>query len=120
MLRRSVLRGLAALIADGARLVGADAGYQAEIAGWRKEYDRDLRSEKGPLFLIARHNVPEGRAEIGSDASSSIKLPGRAPKRVGVIERRGDKVTFEPAAGIAVKLNGKGMSSQSALRTGVE
>jgi uncharacterized protein (DUF1684 family) len=119
MLRRSVLRALATLIAGGARLVGADASYQAEIAEWRKEYDRDLRSEKGPLYLIARHNVPEGRTEIGSDASNSIGLPSRAPKRVGVIERRGDKVTFEPAAGIAVKLNGKPISSQSALRTGV-
>lgn len=119
MLRRSVLRALSALIAGGARFVGADAGYVAEIAEWRKNYDRDLRSEKGPLYLIARHNVPDGRTEIGSDASNNVELPGRAPKRVGVIDHRGDKVTFEPAAGIAVKLNGKPISSQSALRTGV-
>ena len=110
MLRRNVFRAVAALVASGARLFGADPGYQAEIAEWRKNYDRDLRSEKGPLYLIARHSVPEGSSEIGSDPFSRIKLPDRAPKRVGAIEHRGDKVTFEPAAGIAVKLNGKPIS----------
>ena len=92
------------MIASGARLFGADPGYLAEIAEWRKNYDRDLRSEKGPLYLIARHGVPEGSSEVGSDPSSRIELPDRAPKRVGSIERRGDKVTFKPTAGIAVKL----------------
>jgi uncharacterized protein len=46
-------------------------------------------------------------------------LPDRAPKRVGAIVHRGDKVTFEPAAGIAVKLNGKPISGPATLRTGV-
>ena len=119
MLRRNVFRTAAALLAGGARLIGADVGYQAGIAEWRKKHDRDLQSETGPLYLIARHDVPEGRAEIGSDASSRIALPDRAPKRVGVVERRADKVTFEPAAGVAVKLNGKPMSGPAALRTGV-
>lgn len=109
---------VAALVSGGARLAGADAAYQAEIAEWRKKYDRDLRSETGPLYLIARHNVPEGRIEIGSDASSRIALPDRAPKRVGAVERLGDKVTFDPAAGIVVKLNGQPMSGPAVLRTG--
>ena len=117
-MRRNAFRAIAALVARESRLVGVDAGYQAGIAEWRKNYDRDLRSHKGPLYLIARHNVPEGRTEIGIDASSRVKLPDRAPKRVGTIERRGDKLTFEPAAGVVVKLNGKPMSGPAALRTG--
>ena len=119
MLRRNVLWVASALGAGGARLLGDNTVYDAEITEWRKNYDRDLRSEKGPLWLIGRHKVPEGRTEIGSDASSSIALPDRAPKRVGAIERRGDKVTFEPATGIAVKVNGHAMSGSVALRTGV-
>ena len=118
MRSRNVLIAAAILIVGGTRLVGNDR-YQAAIAEWRKNYDRDLRSEKGPLWLIARHNLAEGRTEIGSDASSTVKLPDRAPTRVGTIERLGDKVTFQPAAGAAVKLNGKPMSGPSALRTGV-
>ena len=118
MRRRNMLIAAAILVAGVTGLVGNDR-YQAEIAEWRKNYDRDLRSEKGPLWLIARHSVAEGRTDIGSDASSSIKLPDRAPKRVGTIERRGDKVTFQLAAGVAVKLNGKPMSGPAALRTGV-
>src|SRR6185369_5241075 len=100
--RRNAFRATAALVAGGARIIGAGDRYQAGIAEWRKSYDRDLRSEKGPLFLIARHNVPEGRTAIGSDASNRIALPDRAPKRAGMIERRGDKVTFEPADGVVV------------------
>ncbi len=120
MRRRKLLwaAAMAIAIAGGMRLVGDDR-YPAEIAEWRKNYDRDLRSEKGPLWLIARHTVAEGRTEIGSDASNHIKLPARAPKRVGALERRGDKVTFEPAAGIAVKFNGKPMTGPAALQTGV-
>jgi len=118
MLRRNVSWALMALVVGGVRLVGDDAGYQAGMAEWRKDYDRDLRSEKGPLWLIGRRDVPEGRTQIGSDASNRIELPDRAPKRVGDIERRGDLVTFKPAAGIAVKLNGQPMSGQTVLRTG--
>jgi hypothetical protein len=107
VLRRTVLSVAPALITGGARLLGAKPGYDSEIAEWRKSYERDLRSEKGPLWLIARHNVGEGRTEIGSDTSNTIPLPERAPKRVGTLDRRGDKITFEPTAGIAMTLNGK-------------
>jgi uncharacterized protein len=117
MLRRNVFRAVAALVASGDRLFGADHGYLAGIAEWRKNYDRDLRSDKGALYLIARHSVPEGSSEIGSDPPSRIELPDRAPKRVGAIERRGDMVTFKPTAGIAVKLNGKPISGPATLGT---
>jgi len=118
MRRRNAIRAVAALVAGGSRLAGADTSYRAEIAGWRKNYDRDLRSDKGPLFLIARHNIPDGKTEIGSDSSYRIALPDRAPKRVGAIERLGDKIMFAPAAGISVTLNGKPVTGPIALVTG--
>ena len=119
MVCRNVLSVAIVVFAGGARLLGEAASYRAEIAEWRKNYDRDLRSEKGPLWLIARHDVPEGKTEIGSDASNAIALPDRVPKRVGILQRQGDKVTFEPAAGIAVMLNGKRMAGPSVLRIGL-
>src|SRR5438046_400447 len=118
MLRRHVIRTMAALLPGGAAIGASNAWYEAEIAKWRKEYDRDLRSEKGPLYLIGRHDIPEGRTAIGSDPAGRIALPERAPKRVGVIERRGDTVTFEPAAGVVVSLKGKPVAGRVALRTG--
>ena len=118
MLRRAFVRGLAALPAVGSRLIRAAAGYEADIAAWRKNYERDLKSENGPLYLAGRFDLPEGRTEIGSGTSSGISLPDRAPKRVGWIERRGDTVTFEPAAGIAVTVNGKPAAGRVALRAG--
>jgi len=119
MVCRNVLPVAIVFFAGGARLLGEAASYHAEIAEWRKSYDRDLRSEKGPLWLIARHDVPEGKTEIGSDASNAIALPDRAPKRVGILQRHGDKIIFEPAAGIAVMLNGKRMAGPSVLRIGL-
>jgi hypothetical protein len=118
MVCRNVLPVPIVFFAGGARLLGEAASYHSEIAEWRKNYDRDLRSEKGPLWLIARHDVPEGKTEIGSDASNAIALPDRAPKRVGILQRQGEKITFEPAAGIAVMLNGKRMAGPSVLRIG--
>ena len=115
---RNLLWAGAILVAGGTRFAGSDR-YPAEIAEWRKNYDRVLRSEKGPLWLIGRHTVAEGQSSVGSEVSNRIKLPSHAPKRVGTVERHGQKVTFEPAAGVAVKLNGKPMTGRAALRTGV-
>jgi uncharacterized protein len=117
VVRRSVLSVVIALVAGGASLLGDNARYDVEIAEWRKNYDRDIRSKKGPLWLIARHNVPEGRTEIGSEAANGVPLPARAPKRVGTLERRGDKVTFQPVARVAIRLNGKPITGPSVLRT---
>jgi uncharacterized protein (DUF1684 family) len=119
MLSRNALAVVLVLFAAGARLLGDAANYRAEIAEWREKHDRSLRSAKGPLRLIARHDVPEGRSEIGSDPSNAVTLPSRAPKRAGIVQRQGDKVTFEPAAGAAVTLNGKPMTGPSVLRIGV-
>ncbi len=97
----------------------APPGYAEEIAKWRKDYDRELMSEKGPLFLITRDNLPEGISEVGSAPSSRVKLPDRAPKHVGNIERRGNEITFRPARGVAVNLNGKPLRGAALLRVGV-
>jgi uncharacterized protein (DUF1684 family) len=118
MLSGNVLSASILLFAGGARLLGDAASYRDEIAEWRKNYDRDLRSDKGPLKLIARHDVPEGRTGIGSDASNAVALPDRAPKSAGALHRQGGKVTFEPTAGIAVMLNGKRLAGPSVLRIG--
>jgi uncharacterized protein (DUF1684 family) len=98
-------------IAAAAALLAADATYQNEIAKWRKDYDRDMVSDKGPLHLIGRFNLPEGRSSVGSDASSRVRLPDRAPKLVGFVIRHGDKASFEPAPGLALKVSGKALAA---------
>lgn len=72
-----MLRAVAVVLATGERLIGTSSDYESVIAEWRKNYDIDLRSEKGPLYLIARVSSGEGRSEIGSDPSSRITLPDR-------------------------------------------
>src|SRR5689334_1652161 len=118
MTRRSVLRITSGTIAAGVTLIGENGGYPAEIADWRRKHELDVRSDKGPLLLIGRYDLTEGKNVIGSDASNSIALPQHAPKIVGTLERRGSVVTFAPAAGIDVTLNGKRMSGPAVLKVG--
>jgi uncharacterized protein (DUF1684 family) len=118
MLRRACYWAIVAPLAGGAQLISAGGEYGAAIAEWRKNYDRDLKAEKGPLYLVGQHNLREGRTKIGAGASRGIPLPDRAPKRVGSIERRGDRVTFVPAPGITVKLNGKPIGGPVVVRGG--
>jgi uncharacterized protein (DUF1684 family) len=115
MMYRYLLPVALVLWAGGARLLGDSATYLSQIAEWRKNYDRELLSEKGPLHLIARHDLPEGRTTIGGGESNDVSLPDRAPKRVGTLIRQGGKITFEPATGVAVLLNGKRVNGPSVL-----
>jgi uncharacterized protein (DUF1684 family) len=117
MLRNSLGWMVFALISCTVTVRGADGKYEADIAQWRLDRDRDLRSEKGPLYTIGRYRVAEGRMWLGSSPECHVVLPDRAPKRVGMVERHEDKVTFEPASGAMVTMKGKPVTDAIVLRT---
>jgi uncharacterized protein (DUF1684 family) len=119
MLSHAAIWTAAVLLSCGVAANAADGKNEADIAKWRLEHDQHVRSEKGPLYTIGRHRLAEGSKEIGSDSECSVILPTRAPKRVGVISRRDDKVTFEPAPGVAVTVDGKPVTGVTVLRTGL-
>ena len=88
-------------------LPAADSNYLQQIERSRKETDEFLRSSKSPLLLVGRFEVPEGASQIGSDPQSQVVLPERAPKHLGVIERRGKDITLRIADGAMASVNGK-------------
>jgi|SRR5579863_8639469 len=94
----------------------AEDAYRAEVEKDRRDTDEFLRSARSPLLLISRFSVNEGASTLGSDPKSTIVLPARAPLQVGTLVRRGDQVTFQPAAGASVSLNDKPISGLVALQ----
>src|SRR5947208_3419335 len=66
-----------------------------------------LTAEDGWLSVVGLAWLPEGEAPVGSAADAAVRLPPSAPARVGVLRRSGATVTFTPAPGSAIAVNGK-------------
>jgi uncharacterized protein (DUF1684 family) len=94
----------------------AAGDYVASIEAWRQEFDADLRTG-GVLLLIGRYQLEEGSVTLGSDAASTIVLPGSAPARLGVLTRAADVFRFEPAPQAAVTVDSKAVSGLTQLAT---
>lgn len=110
---------LSLLAAPAAPVVPAPtpaAEYAAGIAQWREQFDQDLRSQ-GWLALVGRYLLAEGESSIGSDASSTIVLPGGAPARLGTLRRHGRWIGFEPAPGTSATLDDAPFTGLAELTT---
>jgi hypothetical protein len=81
MLRRDVFHILPALLAGGARAVPAGAEYEAAIAEWRKNYDRDLKSDTGPCTLSDGTTYP--KAKLKSAVTHRAAFHSRIALRSG-------------------------------------
>jgi len=97
-------------------LIAAEDSYRAQIEKDRHDTDDMLHSPRSPLLLVGRFNVNEGKSTVGSDPASSIVLPPKAPAHVGTLTRRGDQISFEPAAGASIALNDKPISGSVVLQ----
>ena len=103
------------LVVLAVRVAGGVDAYVAEIQKWRQESNTVMRSEKSPLRLVGRFKVEEGASTLGSDPASTIVFPGRAPKQIGTITRRGQAFSFEPATGTQVAINGQPVTRSTVL-----
>jgi uncharacterized protein (DUF1684 family) len=91
----------------------ANNEYQNSILKWRQEVDNNLRRENGWLALAGLFWLRQGTNVIGSDPESDIRLPKRAPVRLGTFEFDGNNVTLNLEANLPVEVNG--VSTTSAL-----
>jgi len=87
--------------------------YVNSVLKWRHEVDTNLRRENGWLALAGLFWLRKGENIIGSDPTSDILLPARAPKRLGTFEFDGNNVMLNVEADLPVEVNG--MATQSAL-----
>ena len=80
--------------------------YENQILQWRaKKYD-DLVRENGWLALAGLFWLRKGTNVIGSDPESDIRLPQRAPWRLGTFEFDGNNVTLNVEANLPLEVNG--------------
>jgi uncharacterized protein len=97
-------------------VTAADDKYRAEIERDRRDTDEMLRSTRSPLLLVGRFTVKEGTSSTGSDPACTIVLPAKAPAHVGTLTRHGTVISFVPAPGASVSLNGKPVSTYVVLQ----
>jgi uncharacterized protein (DUF1684 family) len=76
--------------------------YKAEIDKYRKDRIAELTAPNGWLAVRGLFWLHDGANPAGSDPASEIKLPARAPKKMGVFTLANGAVTFtaEPGAGV--------------------
>jgi len=82
------------------------APYRAEIEKARAARVAELEADDGWLTVTGLLWLKPGRNVAGSAPGSDIALPAKAPKRLGVFELTGGKVTFTAEPGVTVTSEG--------------
>ena len=74
--------------------------YRDEILKYRAHREAELTADDGWLTVIGLFWLRTGANVTGSAAGSDVRLPAKAPARIGVFELRDGQVTFtaEPSA----------------------
>lgn len=76
-----------------------------------------MRDRQGPLYVIGRYRIENGRTTIGSGANCTICLPDRAPALLGTVDPTDGHVTFEPPRSASLTRNGKPVAGIKSLQT---
>lgn len=83
-------------------MLPAAESYQSEIARWREQQERELKSDTGWLTVAGLFWLKEGANTAGSAESNAIVLP-RGPAHLGEFKLHAGQVTFQPAAGVPLQ-----------------
>jgi len=89
----------------------ANHDYEQSVLKWRQEVDNNLRRENGWLALAGLFWLRKGLNLIGSDPESDIRLPQRAPARLGSFDFDGNNVMLNVEASLPVEVNGVATTS---------
>lgn len=93
--------------------------YEEQILQWRAKKYENLVKENGWLALAGLGWLKEGRNLIGSNPLCEVQLPDSAPTFLGVIEKKGRTIRFQPAEGVRVEVNGR-LAAKSLLKSDME
>ena len=81
--------------------------WEDQVAAWKQNRFNRLSREDGWLTLVGFAWLEEGPNRVGGDVASAVRLPaGKVAPTVGVLTRRGEKVTFTAEPGVEVTANG--------------
>jgi uncharacterized protein len=112
---RALIPAVAILIA-----VDVPASYRAEMEKYRQDRVAELTAPNGWLAVQGLFWLHDGTNTAGSDPSTEIRLPPRAPKRLGVFTMKDRTVTFTADPAAEVTAGGKPVSSFTFDPTGDE
>jgi uncharacterized protein (DUF1684 family) len=87
------------------------AAYRAALEKYRHDRLEELTAPNGWLAVRGLFWLHEGANMAGSDASNEIRLPARAPKRLGVFTLNDGAVSFSADPAARVTSAGKPVSS---------
>jgi uncharacterized protein (DUF1684 family) len=102
---------MAAAITVALTLADVPASYRAEIEKYRSARVAELTAPDGWLAVQGLFWLHEGENTAGSDPAVDVRLPPRAPKRLGVFTLKAGAVTFTAADGAQVTAGGKPVTS---------
>jgi len=106
------------LAASGLMVAGvaavADVSHREEVEKWRAKHEADYRKEY--VGLAGLFALKPGVNTVGSAASNNIVLPKSTPAAAGRFVLDGERVRFEPHAGVSVTLKGKAISTPVELK----
>jgi uncharacterized protein (DUF1684 family) len=106
------------LAATGLMVVGVgaatDDAHRQEVEKWRAKHEADYRKEY--VSLAGLFPLKAGVNAVGSAPSNDIVLPKSTPAMAGRFVLEGDRVRFEPHAGVTVTLKGKPLAGPLELK----
>jgi uncharacterized protein (DUF1684 family) len=83
------------LFAASILLAATGPAYLDEATKWRAGYEASLKAPDGWLSVAGLFWLQQGNNVIGSDPQCDVVLPAGGPKRAGVLQLNGSKVTFQ-------------------------
>jgi uncharacterized protein (DUF1684 family) len=93
------------LAATGAMAAGT--AFESAISSWRQDREARLKAPGGWLSVAGLFWLKPGRNEAGSAPAAEIRLPKRAPERIGSFTLDRESVSFRATPEAKVTINGK-------------
>jgi len=87
--------------------IAAETSFVSAISAWRQDREARLKAPGGWLSVAGLSWLKPGQNEAGSAPAAEIRLPKRAPQRVGSFTLDGESVSFHAAPDAKVTINGK-------------
>jgi len=94
---------IAAAVLLGLALGQVDPSYRQQLLTWRADRLAELTADDGWLTVVGLFWMHEGQNHAGSGKGMDLTLAPPAPADFGTFAWQGERVTFIPAAGVAVR-----------------
>ena len=110
---------IAATLVLSLALGQADSSYRQQLLKWRADRLAELTADDGWLTVVGLFWMHQGQNHAGSGKGMDLTLAPPAPADLGTFAWQGERVTFTPAAGVAVRTTILGARGTEAAHSAV-